>query len=447
MDHGGAVRWIEGLDRMGMKFGLERMQALMSALGQPVAGIPAVHVVGTNGKSSVTRMTAAILTAHGVRTGAYISPHITGWGERIALDGVDISPGAFAHAASRVSDAVSGVPGGAITQFEALTAVALDALCTAHAEVIVLEAGLGGRLDATNVVDADVVALTGVDLDHTELLGETLPQIAAEKLAVARDGLGAVLLGQLASGARDAVAPIMAGRGLSGWAVGQEIAVRSGNGLLVTISTPNGVLADMDIPVHGDWQRGNLALAVGAAEQVLGRGVDRDRVERAIREMRNPGRLQIILGSPIIVLDGAHNPAGAAALAATLPEILGDIRPVAVIGMMADKDASGICEALAPAISAACVTRASSGRAIRPEFIARMLEIRGVPVQVVPGPTRALERACLDAGPDGAVLVAGSLHLLSDLAPIAVASGSENASGRLAAAHVRNASAEEIWGQ
>ena len=160
MDHGAAVRWIEGLDRMGMKFGLERMQALMSALGQPVAGIPAVHVVGTNGKSSVTRMTAAILAAHGVRTGAYLSPHITGWGERIALDGVDISPRAFAHAGSRVSDAVRGVPGGAITQFEALTAVALDALCTARAEVIVLEAGLGGRLDATNVVDADVVEVS-----------------------------------------------------------------------------------------------------------------------------------------------------------------------------------------------------------------------------------------------------------------------------------------------
>lgn len=428
-----AVDWIEGLDLFGMRFGLERMQALMDALGHPVRGIPAVHVVGTNGKSSVTRMTAAILTAHGLRTGAYVSPHVLGWHERIAMNGVPISTGAFAYAADRVRRAVPGVPEGQVTQFEALTAVALDAFGTAGADAIVVEAGLGGRLDATNVIDADVVALTGVDLDHTELLGETLGEIAAEKLAVARDGLGAVLVGALSADAWAAVAPIMRDRGLSGWRVGQEIVVESGNRLPVSISTPRGRTGPLDVPVHGDWQRGNLALAVGAAEQVLGGPVDRDRVERAIREMQNPGRLQVIPGSPVIVMDGAHNPAGARALAESLPEILGDARPVAVIGMMADKDCAGICDALAPVISAARVTRASSGRAIRPEFIARMLDMRGVPVEVVPGPARALARASADAGPDGAVLVAGSLHLLADLATLAAASGQNHA--------------EEMWGR
>jgi len=428
-----AVDWIEGLDLFGMRFGLERMQALMDALGHPVRGIPAVHVVGTNGKSSVTRMTAAILTAHGVRTGAYVSPHVLGWHERIALDGVPISPGALAHAADRVQAAVPDVPEGQITQFEALTAVALDAFGTAGAQAIVVEAGLGGRLDATNVLDADVVALTGVDLDHTDLLGETLAEIAGEKLAVAREGLAGVMIGALSPDAWAAVAPILSERGLAGWRVGQEIVVESGNRLPVSISTPNGSTGPLDVPVRGDWQRGNLALAVGAAERVLGGPVDRARVERAIREMQNPGRLQVIAGSPIIVMDGAHNPAGARALAQSLPEILGDAKPVAVIGMMADKDCAGICDALAPAISAARVTRASSGRAIRPEFIARMLEMRGVPVEVVPGPARALERACADAGPDGAVLVAGSLHLLADLATLAAASGQNHA--------------EEMWGR
>lgn len=428
-----AVGWIEGLDLFGMRFGLERMQALMDALGHPVRGIPAVHVVGTNGKSSVTRMTAAILTAHGVRTGAYVSPHVVGWHERIAMDGVPISPGALAHAADRVRAAVPGVPEGQVTQFEALTAVALDAFGTAGAEAIVVEAGLGGRLDATNVIDADVVVLTGVDLDHTDLLGETLAEIAAEKLAVARDGHGAVLVGALGPEAWSAVAPIMGDRGLSGWRVGQEIVIESGNRLPVTLSTPNGRIGPLDVPAHGDWQRGNLALAVGAAEHVLGGPVDRERVERAIRDMQNPGRLQVIDGAPVIVMDGAHNPAGARALAESLPEILGEAKPVAVIGMMADKDCAGICDALAPVISAARVTRASSGRAIRPEFIARMLDMRGIPVEVVPGPARALERACADAGPDGAVLVAGSLHLLADLATLAAASGQNHA--------------EEMWGR
>jgi dihydrofolate synthase/folylpolyglutamate synthase len=428
-----AEDWIEGLDLFGMRFGLDRMHALMDALGHPVRGIRAVHVVGTNGKSSVTRMTAAILTAHGMRTGAYVSPHVLGWHERIALNGVPISSGAFAHAADRVRAAVPGVPEGQVTQFEALTAVALDAFGTAGAEALVVEAGLGGRLDATNVLDADVVALTGVDLDHTELLGETLAEIAGEKLAVAREGLAGVMIGALSPDAWAAVAPILSERGLAGWRAGQEIVVESGNRLPVSISTPNGSTGPLDVPVHGDWQRGNLALAVGAAEQVLGGPVDRARVERAITEMQNPGRLQVIAGSPVIVMDGAHNPAGARALAQSLPEILGDAKPVAVIGMMADKDCAGICDALAPAISAARVTRASSGRAIRPEFIARMLEMRGVPVEVVPGPARALERACADAGPEGAVLVAGSLHLLADLATLAAASGQDNA--------------EEMWGR
>ncbi len=442
-----AEQWIEGLDRLGMRFGLERMHALMDILGYPVRGIPAVHVVGTNGKSSVTRMTAAILTAHGVRTGAYLSPHVTGWRERIALDGADITPGAFMQAADRVRAAVPGVPERAITQFEAITALGLDAFGAAGAEMIVVEAGLGGRLDATNVIDADVVALTSVDLDHTELLGTTLHEIAAEKLAVARDDFDGLVIGALTVEAWAAAAPVMAERRMTGWRVGQEIVIKSGNRLPMAISTPNGVVHDLDVSVHGDWQRGNLALAVAVAERALGGPVDRDRVERAMRQLTNPGRLQVIPGSPVIVMDGAHNPAAARALAASLPEILGDARPVAVIGMMADKDAAGICDALAPVISAARVTRASSGRAIRPEFIARMLELRGVPVEVVPGPARALERACADAGPEGAVLVAGSLHLLLDLAALMGASGGQTTGGTLAAASGQGERAKEIWGQ
>ncbi len=442
-----AEQWIEGLDRLGMRFGLERMHALMDILGHPVRGIPAVHVVGTNGKSSVTRMTAAILTAHGVRTGAYLSPHVTGWRERIALDGADITPGAFMQAADRVRAAVPGVPERAVTQFEAITALALDAFGTAGAEMIVVEAGLGGRLDATNVIDADVVALTSVDLDHTELLGTTLPEITAEKLAVARDDFDGLLIGALTAEAWAAVAPVMAERRMTGWRVGQEIVIESGNRLPMTISTPNGVVHDLDVSVHGDWQRGNLALAVAVAERALGGPVDRDRVERAMRQLTNPGRLQVIPGSPVIVMDGAHNPAAARALAAALPEIIGDARPVAVIGMMADKDAAGICDALAPVISAARVTRASSGRAVRPEFIARMLELRGVPVEVVPGPARALERACADAGPEGVVLVAGSLHLLLDLAALMGPSGGQTTGGTLAAASGQGERAEKIWGQ
>lgn len=434
MDPAAAERWIAGLDLMGMRFGLERMQALMTALGQPCSGIPSVHVVGTNGKTSVTRMTAAFLTASGLRTGAYTSPHIMGWGERIALDGVAIPPAPFAESATRVLAAVPGVPEGAITQFEAITALAFDAFGAARVDAMVIEAGLGGRLDASNVINAPVVALSAVDLDHTELLGDDVQTIAGEKLGVAPEGFDGLVVGEQAPASVGGVREAVAMRGMSGWWVGQEITVEPGNGHSMTIRTPNGALrVDADMPAR--WQRANLALAVGAAERVLGRGLDENAVDSGLAALRNPGRLQVVPGSPLVVLDGAHNPAGARALADALPAILGDLKPVAVIGMMADKDAAGILDALAPLIASAHATRASSGRAVRPEPLARMLQERGVPADAVPGPARAFERARADAGPGGAVLVAGSLHLLSDLVPVATGT-----SGTLAAASDPDAS-------
>jgi dihydrofolate synthase/folylpolyglutamate synthase len=207
----------------------------------------------------------------------------------------------------------------------------------------------------------------------------------------------------------------------------------------MTIRTPNGALTvQADMPAA--WQRANLALAVGAAERVLDRGLDVREVMAALERLSNPGRLQVVPGSPVVVLDGAHNPAGARALAQALPQLLGDVKPVAVIGMMADKDAGGIVDALAPVIASAHATRASSGRAVRPEPIARMLRARGVEADVVPGPARALERARHDAGPGGAVLVAGSLHLLSDLAPVAM-----GRSGTLAAAPGTDDDLATVW--
>ncbi len=439
MDPAAAERWIAGLDLMGMRFGLERMNALMEALGQPCTGIPSVHVVGTNGKTSVARMTAAFLSSAGMRTGVYTSPHILGWRERVEIDGVVMPPEAFAAAATRVHAAVPRVPGGAVTQFEAMTAVALDALAAAGVEAVVVEAGLGGRLDATNVIDAPVVALSAVDLDHTALLGEDVVSIAGEKLGVAPDGFTGLIVGAQGPASLPGVRAAVDARGMSGWWMGQDFDVEAGNGHSMTIRTPNGALrVEADLPAR--WQRANLALAVASAEQVIERPLIPEEVERGLASVRNPGRLQVVHGEPTVVLDGAHNPAGARALAEAVPLILGRVRPVAVIGMMADKDADGILDALAPVIRSAHVTRASSGRAIRPEPIARMLGERGVQADVVPGPARALESARAEAGPGGAVLVAGSLHLLSDLAPVVLGQ-----SGTLAAASAPDGDLATVW--
>lgn len=439
MDPAAAEQWVAGLDLMGMRFGLERMHALMRELGAPCADLPAVHVVGTNGKTSVTRTTAAILSASGLRTGAYTSPHLLGWRERIALDGVPIPREEFAAAATRVRNAQRAVPGGRITQFEALTGIALAAFEAAGADAIVVEAGLGGRLDATNVISAGVVALTAVDLDHTDLLGEDIASIAGEKLGVAPEGFTGLVVGEQEPASAPGVDAAMTARGMSGWWVGQEIAVEAGNRDAMTIRTPNGALrADADMPAR--WQRANLALAVGAAERTLGRGVDPQALMRALNAIENPGRLQAVPGAPVVVLDGAHNPAGARALADALPLLLGDVRPVAVMGMMADKDAQGILDPLAPLLARVCVTRASTGRAVRPELLVGMLRDRGVQAEVVPGPARALQRARALAGPEGAVLVAGSLHLLADLAPVALGQ-----SGTLAAAPGPDGPLADVW--
>ena len=263
--------------------------------------------------------------------------------------------------------------------------------------------------------------------------------IAGEKLGVAPEGFTGLVVGEQEPASAPGVDAAMAARGMSGWWVGQEIAVEAGNRDAMTIRTPNGALrVDADMPAR--WQRANLALAVGAAERTLGRGVDLPALMRALGAIENPGRLQVVPGAPVVVLDGAHNPAGARALADALPLLLGDVRPIAVMGMMADKDAQGILDPLAPLLARVCVTRASTGRAVRPELLVGMLRDRGVQAEVVPGPARALQRARALAGPEGAVLVAGSLHLLADLAPVALGQ-----SGTLAAAPGPDGPLADVW--
>ena len=231
MTPGEARRWIEGLEVLGMRFGLERMRALLDALGHPERGRPAIHVVGSNGKSSTARLAAAALAGEGLRVGTYLSPHVTGWRERIELAGRPVTPGRFAVAVGAVRDAAADLalpPGDAVTQFEALTAAAFWAFAGAGVDAAVVEAGLGGRFDATNVLPGSVVVLTNVALEHTDLLGETEEAIAAEKLAVAPRGSDRLVVGRLSPAARVAVAAQMAARELTGWRQGAEIRVRAG---------------------------------------------------------------------------------------------------------------------------------------------------------------------------------------------------------------------------
>lgn len=426
---GAAARaWIAGLDILGMRFGLERIRALLAALGHPERSGRALHIVGTNGKSSSARLAAAALGSQGPRAGAYLSPHIVDWTERIQIGGAPVSEERFGAAVGAVHRAAAGLglpPGDSVTQFEALTAAALVAFRDAGVEAWAIEAGLGGRYDATNVLPGAAVALTNVALEHTDLLGDTEAAITAEKLAVCPDGSDRLVVGPLTPAAREAVTAECARRGLRPVRHGMELWA-SGQGDRVRVVTPLRAYDELPLGVRGAFQRDNLAVALAGAELVLGGPLDPGPLRDALAAVRIPGRLEVVAGDPLTVLDGAHNPAGMEAMAASLPGVVGSRRPVAaVLSVLGDKDAAAMTRRLSRAVGLVVATRSSHARAASPERLAELARAAGAPARVVPGPAAALAAAREAAGPEGAVVVAGSLYLLADLRPLLVPEAAE----------------------
>ena len=413
-----ATRYVEGLAILGMRFGLERMHRVLDVLDRPHECAPAVHVVGTNGKSSTCRLAAAALRSQGMRVGAYLSPHVTGWRDRIEIDERSIGQTRFAAGIAAVRDAVEALGLGdddQVTQFEVLTAAAFAVFAQSGVDAIVIEAGLGGRFDATNVLpDGTVVALTNIALEHTELLGGTEEEIAAEKLAVAPDGSDLLVIGRLSDRAEAAVTRELRTRGLSGWRVGDDIAVQRGpRG--VDVTTPWASYAALPLPLHGDFQLDNLAVAVAAAERRVGVPLRVGTLRRAIGRVRMPGRMEIVARRPLTVLDGAHNPAGVEAMAASLRSIVGRRPTIAVVSVLGDKDAAAMVAPLAAVCDAMVATRSSHPRAAAPDVLTHLARLAGMQAETVEDPGDAVARARVLAGRGGAVLICGSLYLLADV--------------------------------
>jgi dihydrofolate synthase / folylpolyglutamate synthase len=392
-DLGRAEEHLLSLELFGMRFGLERMRRLLTVLGSPQERFGAVHVVGTNGKSSTVRMTAALLEAHGLRTGAYLSPHLTTFAERIRIGDADLAPDAFGAAIERAASAAVKVDrtlsgGERVTQFELLTAAAFAELARREVDVAVVEAGLGGRWDATNVLGAPVVVLTNVGLEHTRWLGPTIPDIAAEKLAVVKPG-ATLVLGE----AQPEV---------------DELARETG----ATIVRPRPV--EEALP---GYQRKNFAAAIAAATAYLSKPLDAATVTRVAAHAQVPGRLQVISEHPRTILDGAHNPSGIAALVAALPDAAGERPVTAVVSILDDKDAGAMLRELIPAASKLVFTVSANRRSLPPATLASLAAQLGAPAaEVEPDARAALARARELAGPDGAVVVTGSIYLVADLA-------------------------------
>jgi dihydrofolate synthase/folylpolyglutamate synthase len=368
------------------------MRRLVSVLGMPQHRFASIHVVGTNGKSSTARTAAALLAARGVRSGAYLSPHLERWSERVLIGTQEIDDAAFAAAIERVATAVTAVDRSldaddAVTQFELLTAAAFVALAQARVEVAVIEAGLGGRLDATNVIPSSVVALPSISLEHTELLGDSETKIAAEKLAVLRDH-STLVLGPV-SAAVEAEA---------------ERAVSAHAGRLVRAAD-------------------NTAVAVAAVEAIQG-PLEPELVTQVTERLAHPGVLERYGSAPPLLLDAAHNPGAARWLAAELEREAGG-RPVfACLAMLEGKDVEGFAEALAPALAGAVCTQLPEARlrgigrpgsrTVPASALAAALERAGLgAVEVEAEPERALERAReLAKSAAGMALVSGTHYLL-----------------------------------
>ena len=401
-----AERELRSLELFGMRFGLDRMRRMMTALESPERRFPSIQVLGTNGKSSTTRMVAAILQRHGLRVGAYTSPHLVSWRERVLIDGSELGREEFARAVARASEAAARVnrtlgEDDHVTQFELLTAAAFWHMARSNVDVAVVEAGLGGRYDATSVVSAEVSVLTSVGLEHTRWLGPTIRDIAEEKLAVLAPGAVLALGRDVPPEAR---------------AVAERVAAERGARMV----TPAPLPAQVELAAGGGFQRRNFALARAAATAYLeraGLAVDEDAVAAAGAGTAVAGRMQLLPGTPPVLLDGAHNPDAVAALVESLPGPLPAGPLALVLGVLEDKDAAGMLAPLLARSGHAWFTAPPSERALSPaalQSLARQLGFDAA--EADPRPERALERARGWAAERGAgVLVTGSVYLVGEI--------------------------------
>jgi dihydrofolate synthase/folylpolyglutamate synthase len=393
-----------------MRQGLERIEGLLDALGRPEQRYRLVQVGGTNGKGSVSAMLAAILRSAGHRVGLYTSPHLVSFRERIRVDGEPIPEDGVVDGVEALGTLVARFDA---TTFEATTALALDHFAREAVDVAVLEVGLGGRLDATTVGTPEVAVIARIDLDHQAVLGSTLGAITAEKAAIIRGGV-AVSAAQdpeaerviVARAAAVGVPLLLEGRDLS-----VSVARRGPDGQQLDCAGPGWSLAGLELAMPGSFQPSNALLAVTAA-RALGAG---DAAIRAgLARAWWPGRFQVLRRTRgFLVLDGAHNPAGARALAVSLRDVFGQTRVTFVLGVLADKDAAGIVAALAPLADRFVLVAPASSRAAAPEAL-RALVPAADRVEIAKSPVEALEVAGR-AATTPVVCVAGSLFLIGDV--------------------------------
>ncbi len=421
---------------------LARIRALTELLGDPQHAYRVIHVAGTNGKGSTTAMIESLLRAAGLRTGRFTSPHLMAVNERIVIDGEPISDERFDEVWAEIEPYVQIVDerqldGVAMTFFEITTAMALAAFADAPVDIAVIEVGLGGTWDATNIADGDVAVITPIDLDHTHLLGSDVATIAGEKAGIIKPGAHAILAGQAPEAAAvllhrcAEVGALPQREGLEFGVLDRRLAV---GGQLLRLNGSEGPVDEVFLPLHGAHQAANAAQALAAVEAFLGmKALNPDVVREGFAQVSFPGRLELVRRSPAVVLDAAHNPHGARATVAAVSEAFAFSPLVGVVAVMADKDARGLLEVFDEVMNHVVVTQvASTSRGLPAEQLGALAaEVFGEDrVTVVPRLDDALERAVALAEADQVgspgVLVTGSVVAIGEARTLLV--GSETSS-------------------
>ena len=430
MDYATAIETLEAALKFGINPSLDGIRALSDALGRPQDAFACVQVTGTNGKSSTTRLVAALLAAEGLTTAAYTSPHLESYTERIELGGLPVGEDDFALAITAAADAARAVGGdvGSFTEFELLTVAALWLMRERGVGVACLEVGMGGRWDSTSVVDPAVAVVTGVGLDHTERLGLTVEAIAADKSQIIKAG-ASVVLGPGTASVAGVFLERAIGFGLHPRFVAEHVAPspvvealtvrftvrrrpdRLGGSLALDVDGIHAEYAGLELTAPA-YQAPNVAVAIAVAECALGRGLDADAARGALAKMTFPGRFEVLATDPPLVIDGAHNPQAAGVLADAISDAWPDerVRPLCVLGVLTDKDADGIVRALAPVVDGFVVTQPDSPRARDAGDLAAIVEYAtGSWPEIRPDLADALTHARTHAGAHG-VVVTGSLY-------------------------------------
>jgi len=422
-----ALQWLQGHYNLEQHLGgnettppsLERMNLLMELLGNPQRDIPAIHITGTNGKGSTSRMLVELIGATGLDVGSYTSPHIDRVNDRITIANEPLDDESMTLALSEIAQIepwVIEATGQPLSYFEVLCAAAYNWFAATAVDVNVIEVGMGGRWDATNVIDAQVAVITNIGPDHLETIGPTLTDVAREKAGIISDDTH-VICGETSPDLIDIIANIphreLWQRHLDFDVDEDHLAV---GGRLADFSTPYGHHSEIFLPVHGAHQSRNASTAVAAAEAFFGQQLDPDLISEAFTQLTLPARFEIIQRHPTVIIDGAHNPPAASVVSDTLfHDFATEERPLLVIGVNRPRDPLQLLNALdGKQYSRIIATAANWARAVPAKELGSALEGNGAAIEVVPQVSDAVDRAIEIAGETGIVLVTGSLYVASE---------------------------------